>query len=224
MIGIARLNAPACMRSEAFGLRGRRHFTIAAMATPKKIYFATGNKKKLEEVAAILASGAALPFTVEAAKLDLPELQGEPEDISKEKCRIAAKLVGGAVMVEDTSLCYNALKGLPGPYIKWFLEKLGHDGLNRMLAGFDDKTAYAQCIFAYTPGPETEPIVFVGRTPGRIVPARGPSDFGWDPVFEPSGFNQTYAEMEKETKNTISHRYRSLDLLRNYLLEHAEKS
>ena len=55
-------------------------------------------------------------------------------------------------MVEDTCLCFNALKGLPGPYIKWFLSKLGHEGLNRMLAGFDDKTAYAQCTFAYSPG------------------------------------------------------------------------
>ncbi|PNW86703.1 hypothetical protein CHLRE_02g095089v5 [Chlamydomonas reinhardtii] len=191
------------------------------MTTPSKIHFATGNKKKLEEVNAILAAGAELPFEVVAAKLDLPELQGEPEEISKEKCRIAAKLVGGAVMVEDTSLCFNAMHGLPGPYIKWFLEKLGHDGLNRMLAGFEDKSAYAQCIFAYTPGPDTEPIVFVGRTEGRIVQARGPTDFGWDPVFLPDGFTDTYAEMDKTTKNTISHRYRSLDKLRTYLLSHA---
>lgn len=55
-------------------------------------------------------------------------------------------------MVEDTGLCFNAYKGLPGPYIKWFLEKMGHDGLNAMLAGFEDKSAYAQCTFAYTPG------------------------------------------------------------------------
>jgi inosine triphosphate pyrophosphatase len=55
-------------------------------------------------------------------------------------------------MVEDTCLCFNALQGLPGPYIKWFLGKLGHDGLNRMLHGFEDKTAYAQCTFAYSAG------------------------------------------------------------------------
>jgi inosine/xanthosine triphosphate pyrophosphatase family protein len=55
-------------------------------------------------------------------------------------------------MVEDTCLCFNALQGLPGPYIKWFLQKLGHDGLNRMLAGFDDKSAYALCVFAYSSG------------------------------------------------------------------------
>lgn len=189
--------------------------------TPTSIAFATGNKKKLEEVIAILEAGSKLPFEVVAVKLDLPELQGEPEDISKEKCRIAAKQVGGAVMVEDTSLCFNALHGLPGPYIKWFLEKLGHEGLNKMLVGFEDKTAYAQCIFAYTPGPDVEPITFVGRTEGRIVAARGPSDFGWDPVFEPQGFDQTYAELDKTVKNTISHRYRSLDKLRSYLISKA---
>eukprot|EP00195_Chlamydomonas_chlamydogama_P016359 CAMPEP_0202900932 /NCGR_PEP_ID=MMETSP1392-20130828/12151_1 /ASSEMBLY_ACC=CAM_ASM_000868 /TAXON_ID=225041 /ORGANISM="Chlamydomonas chlamydogama, Strain SAG 11-48b" /LENGTH=194 /DNA_ID=CAMNT_0049587391 /DNA_START=126 /DNA_END=710 /DNA_ORIENTATION=+ len=189
-----------------------------AAKTPSKVYFVTGNKKKLEEVIAILEAGEKLPFEVEAKKLDLPELQGEPEEISREKCRIAAKEVGGAVMVEDTSLCFNALKGLPGPYIKWFLEKLGHDGLNKLLAGYEDKTAYAQCIFAYTTGPDVEPIVFVGRTPGRIVPARGPADFGWDPVFEADGTGQTYAEMDKALKNTLSHRYRALDKLREHLL------
>lgn len=55
-------------------------------------------------------------------------------------------------MVEDTSLCFNAYGGLPGPYIKWFLKNLGHEGLYTMLAGFEDKSAYAQCIFAYSPG------------------------------------------------------------------------
>lgn len=56
------------------------------------------------------------------------------------------------MMVEDTSLCFNAYKGLPGPYIKWFLGRVGHDGLNNMLAAYEDKSAYAQCIFAFTPG------------------------------------------------------------------------
>lgn len=49
---------------------------------------------------------------------DLPELQGEPVDVSLEKCKLAAKEVGGPVIVEDTSLCFNALGGLPGVYIK----------------------------------------------------------------------------------------------------------
>jgi inosine triphosphate pyrophosphatase len=55
-------------------------------------------------------------------------------------------------------------------------------------------------------GPDTEPVTFVGRTDGSIVAARGPSDFGWDPIFLPDGFSDTYAEMDKQLKNTISHR------------------
>lgn len=188
-------------------------------STPSLIRFATGNAKKLEEVVAILATGQELPFTVQGVKLDLPELQGEPEDIAREKCRLAAKETGGAVMVEDTCLCFHAMKGLPGPYIKWFLEKLGHEGLNKMLVGFEDTSAYAQCTFAYTPGPETEPVVFVGRTEGKIVEARGPTAFGWDPIFQPDGFQETYAEMDSAVKNTISHRYRALDKLRSHLLQ-----
>lgn len=53
---------------------------------------------------------------------------------------------------------------------------------------------------------------------GRIVPARGPTDFGWDPVFQPDGYNETYAEMDKAEKNKISHRYRSLMELQAYLI------
>lgn len=192
------------------------------------ITFVTGNKKKLEEVVAILGAdkSAALPLQITSRALDLPELQGEPEEIAKAKCRLAAKEVGGPVMTEDTSLCFNALQGLPGVYIKWFLEKLGHDGLNKMLAAYEDKTAYAQCIFAFSKGPEDEPKVFVGRTHGKIVPPRGPLDFGWDPVFETEehgGAPTTYAEMHKTVKNGISHRYRALEQLRRYLIENGEE-
>lgn len=62
------------------------------------------------------------------------------------------------------------------------------------------------------------PQIFDGRTPGTIVPARGPPNFGWDPIFQPDGFDQTYAELDKEVKNTISHRYRALAKLRDFLL------
>ena len=84
--------------------------------------------------------------------------------------------------------------------------------------GFEDKSAYAQCIFAYAASPDVEPLLFVGRTPGRIVAARGPLAFGWDPIFQPDGFEGTYAELEKGVKNSISHRFRALDLLRAHLL------
>ena len=140
------------------------------------VLFVTGNAKKLEEVLAIL--GDSFPFSLEPRKLDLPELQGEPQDVALAKCRLAADQLRAPVLVEDTSLCFNALNGLPGVYIKWFLEKTGHAGLNNLLAAYPDKSAYAQCIFAFSPGPGAEPILFTGRTSGTIVPARGPLAFG----------------------------------------------
>ncbi|KAL9690007.1 hypothetical protein QQ045_010400 [Rhodiola kirilowii] len=183
---------------------------IAALSRP--VTFVTGNAKKLEEVRQIL--GNSVPF--QSLKLDLPELQGEPEDISREKARLAAKEVNGPVLVEDTCLCFNALKGLPGPYIKWFLQKTGHEGLNNMLMAYEDKSAFALCVFSLALGPDSEPLTFIGKTDGKIVPARGPTDFGWDPIFQPDGYDQTYAEMSKEVKNKISHRYRALAQVKSH--------
>ena len=74
---------------------------------------------------------------------DLDELQGAPEFIASRKAKEATQHCDTAVMIEDVSLCFNAMKGLPGPYIKDFLTKLGREGLVQMLSGFEDKTAFA---------------------------------------------------------------------------------
>lgn len=180
-----------------------------AASVKKSIVFVTGNAKKLEEVVQIL--GEKFPFQLVAQKIDLPEYQGEPDEISIQKCQEAARLIQGPVIVEDTCLCFNALGGLPGPYIKWFLEKIKPEGLHKLLAGFEDKSAYALCTFAYSSGRMEDPVqLFRGKTLGQIVEPRGPRDFGWDPCFQPDGFDETYAELPKAVKNTISHRYRAL--------------
>ncbi|KAF9934281.1 hypothetical protein FBU30_002699 [Linnemannia zychae] len=179
----------------------------------QKLVFVTGNKNKLAEAKGILGDH----FQLESVNIDLPELQGTSEEIAIEKCRQAAKIVNGPVFVEDTGLGFNALNGLPGPYIKWFLESAGLDGLNKMLVGFKDNGAAAYCNIAYTTGPDAEPILFEGRVEGKIVDARGPTRFGWDPVFQPDGFDQTYAEIDASVKNTMSHRYLAICKLREYL-------
>ncbi|KAL4398943.1 nucleoside triphosphate pyrophosphohydrolase Ham1 [Malassezia pachydermatis] len=167
------------------------------------ITFVTGNKNKLREVKAILEKSGDTAWTLESRELDVPEVQGNTQQVALAKCRAAAKQLNGPCLTEDTALCFQALQGLPGPYIKDFLQKLGLDGLNTLLAGFDDKRAEAVCTFAYCEGPESEPIVFEGRTPGRIVPPRGPTHFGWDPVFEVEGRGKTFAEMDGAEKNEV---------------------
>ncbi|CAH1775395.1 unnamed protein product, partial [Owenia fusiformis] len=187
------------------------------MNMSRSITFVTGNIKKLEEVRQIL--GTSFPYKVINEKIDLPEYQGEPDDVSIAKCKSAAEIVKGPVVVEDTCLCFNALGGLPGPYIKWFLDKLKPKGLHQMLEGFEDKSAYALCTFAYHSGNKDDSVqLFRGKTDGKIVIPRGPTDFGWDPCFQPDGFEDTYAEMEKETKNSISHRGKALREMRDYFV------
>ncbi|XP_008701518.1 inosine triphosphate pyrophosphatase isoform X1 [Ursus maritimus] len=199
---------------------------MAAPLAGKKIVFVTGNAKKLEEVPGgrgrptnglISLSPRDLTLFIYPFLQQVPEYQGEPDEISIQKCQEAARQVQGPVLVEDTCLCFNALGGLPGPYIKWFLEKLKPEGLYQLLAGFEDKSAYALCTFALSTGDPTEPVcLFRGRTSGRIVVPRGCRDFGWDPCFQPDGYEQTYAEMPKAEKNAISHRFRALLELQKY--------
>ncbi|KAI9467323.1 Ham1-like protein [Lactarius psammicola] len=186
----------------------------------ERLVFVTGNARKLDEVREILAQGEAID--IESRDLDLPEIQGTTQEIAIEKCRRAAEIIGGPVITEDTALCFAAMNGLPGPYIKFFLRDLGHEGLNHMLDGFPTRAAWALCTFAYSTGPGTEPVLFEGRTDGRIVPARGPPKFGWDPVFEAEDTGLTYAEMEATQKNVISHRGRALQKLRAYLQAQGE--
>lgn len=178
----------------------------------------TGNKNKLKEFLKIL--GPDFPHEVVNNDVDLPEYQGEPDNVAIEKCKLAAQAIKGPVITEDTCLCFNALGGMPGPYIKWFLGKIGPAGLYKMLAGFEDKTAYALCTLAYSSGEkDSEVILFRGRTDGQIVEPRGPQDFGWDPCFQPDGFKETYAEMPKETKNSISHRGKAVESLKSHFLK-----
>ncbi|PWY64996.1 nucleoside triphosphatase [Aspergillus heteromorphus CBS 117.55] len=178
-----------------------------------KLNFITGNKNKVAEVKAILGN----LIDVENQAVDLPEIQGTVEDIATEKCRRAANAIGGPVLTEDTALEFHALGGLPGPYIKSFLDALGHEGLNKLLDSFETRKADAVCTFAFCSGPGSDPVLFQGRTEGVIVRPRGPANFGWDPIFEYHG--KTYAEMDKKEKNVISHRYKALIKLQDWLTD-----
>ncbi|KAJ3570726.1 hypothetical protein NP233_g4214 [Leucocoprinus birnbaumii] len=182
----------------------------------KPLTFVTGNANKLREVKQILSSGDH-PIEVISQSLDIPEVQGTTQEVAIAKCKRAAELVGGPCITEDTALGFKAFNGLPGPYIKYFLQELGHAGLNNLLVGFPTKEAEAICTFAYSAGPGTEPVLFEGRTAGTIVPARGPGHFGWDAVFEPLDTGLTYAEMPDEQKNKLSHRGRALEKLRQFM-------
>lgn len=193
--------------------------------TLQPVTFVTGNSKKLKEFQAIVGDDSILN-----AKIDLEEIQGSIHDISVKKAKAASEILKTPVLTEDTCLVFNALSKpnleLPGPYIKWFVESLGLEGLPKLLSGFEDKSAYTVCTFVFIENPGDEPIVFQGITEGKIVQARwneGEEIFGFDPVFLPDGFDQTFAEMDKSVKNKISHRYRALEKVKVFLQERSKK-
>jgi len=181
-----------------------------------KINFVTGNQMKIKELRKILEDVEHI--SVEAVNIDLRELQDSPEKITKGKVLEAAKVFDGegAILVEDTALCFNALNGLPGPYVKWFLQSTGCMGLYNMLQGFADKTAVAQTTLGYMSKPDADPILFIGQCRGEIVAPRGDKG-GWDPVFQPAGWDKTFAEMTADEKNSISHRSNALQKFKDYL-------
>jgi len=176
------------------------------------IYFITGSKHKLAEAKAILGEDK-----VEGLDIDLPEIQEtDPHKIIAEKLEEARKHHGGEFIVEDSSLCLDALGGLPGPLIKWFLKSIGNEGLVEIARKMGEDRAQAKTLIGYSNGNgETE--FFEGVVEGRIVSSSGESDFGWEPIFEVSGHGRTFAEMDFEEKNAISMRKIALEKLRNYL-------
>ncbi|KAJ2386501.1 acetyl-coenzyme A synthetase 2, partial [Coemansia sp. RSA 2559] len=185
----------------------------------RKLTFVTGNKNKLREMQELLHGIVDL----HSRAVDLEEIQGTTQQVAIAKCKQAAAIVGGAVITEDVGLGFNAMNGLPGAYIKWFLKELQPSGLVRMLSGFDDKSGFAVCTIAYCAGPGHEPILFEGVHHGIIVEPRGPPVFGWNPIFQPDGMDQTYAEMSDEAKNKCSHRFLAVEKLKSFLTSEAAK-
>lgn len=185
------------------------------------ITFITGNKKKVEEFLSMIVGSPLLQqrYSISHQSLDLEEVQGTSDWIATRKAIQATKQCDTAVLIEDVSLGFNAYKGLPGPYIKDFLDRIGRRGLYQMARAFeddDDTSATALCTFALG-FPSGHVQLFVGECHGHIVAPRGDSAFGWDPIFQPLGYKRTFAEMSLEEKNQISHRARALQRLKDFL-------
>src|SRR5690606_20154 len=121
--------------------------------------------------------------------LDLDEIQSaDPRVVTEHKARQAYEIVKRPVLIEDTSAGLVALGGLPGPFMKFFIElDNGLEKLCRMADGFEDRSAYAVGIYAYFDGQDLK--IFEGRLDGKIADhPRGESGFGWDRIFEPEGY------------------------------------
>jgi inosine triphosphate pyrophosphatase len=173
------------------------------------LYFITSNKGKLAEAQTILGD-------VEALNIDLPEIQDlDAHKIIRTKLEEALRYRVGPFIVEDTSLYFDALNGLPGPLIKWFMESIGNEGLYKMADTFGNFSAEAKTIVGYS-DVQAHTSFFEGSIKGTIVSPRG-KGFGWDPIFQPEGYSKTFGELDVKEKNLFSMRKIALEKLREYL-------
>jgi non-canonical purine NTP pyrophosphatase (RdgB/HAM1 family) len=178
------------------------------------LYFVTGSAHKFAEVKAILPD-------IEQMEMDLDEIQeiDAHKIIANKLSQARASLEQGReLMVEDTSLYLDALNGLPGPLIKWFMKTVGREGIYKLAQTFNNFGATARTVIGYA---DEKGVIqfFEGEIKGTIVEPRGDSTFGpfgWDPVFLPDGYTQTFGEMGDE-KNLISHRRLAVEKLKTYL-------
>ncbi len=187
-----------------------------------KIVFATNNLHKLEEIRQILGDNMeVLSLSDIDCHADIPETADTLEGNALQKARYVWDHYHMSVFADDTGLEVDALDGAPGVHSARYADGEGHDSeanMQKLLRELDGKTlrtAHFRTVIALLLKPEgaAEPTVhlFEGRVDGTIATAkRGTAGFGYDPLFVPDGYNESFAELGTEVKNTISHRARAV--------------
>lgn len=168
------------------------------------ITLVTGNPHKLRELQAILPEG----MVIGSRAIDLPEIQSlDLTAISEDKVKRAYDIVRGPVIVEDVAAGLDALDGLPGPFYKFFRDRLGDEILVKLADAAGSPKITVQCTAAYYDGKRL--LFGIGVIKGTVVEPRGENGFGFDPVIVPEGEERTMAQMSLEEKHAISHRGRA---------------
>lgn len=197
-------------------------------AIGKRLVLASHNKGKLTEIAALLA-----PFgieTVPASAFGLAEPVETEDSFAGNallKARFAAEGTGLPALSDDSGLCVDALDGAPGVFTAdwaetpndrdWLLAMTKVEEKLQALGPDVSRRGEFVCTLALA-WPDGRSETFEGRMPGSLIwPPRGDRGFGYDPVFVPEGYSQTFAEMDPAEKHRISHRARAFAKLKAML-------
>ena len=187
----------------------------------KKLVLASNNAKKMKELNALLAP---LGFEViPQGQLGIPEAE-EPHCTFVEnalaKARHASQLSGLPALADDSGLCVAALGGAPGVYSARYAGEPKSDTRNneKLLAELgnnpDRRAHFVSVIVLVRHAEDPQPLIAEGEWHGEILPAlRGEGGFGYDPLFNLAEFGKTAAELDADTKNSVSHRGRAMQQL-----------
>ncbi len=179
----------------------------------RKIILVSGNLNKVNEFKEILKDS----FEVENVKLDIDEIQSMSlKEICEFKAKEAYKIVKKPLLVEDTGFFIDELNGLPGPFIKFFEERLGKGAAIKLLGNSTNRGAKNICGVCFYDGKELifEEAEMKGLVSNEIKEGYG---FGFDFCFIPEGYDKTFSELGLDEKNKISARKKVIDKIKKSL-------
>ena len=188
------------------------------------IVVATNNKGKLHEIKTILSSHNILSQQDVGAFCDVEETGTTYEENALLKARAVREYTDKIIIADDSGLEVDVLGGAPGLYSARYAGEgtTPDDGMNKLLDNLkgyslEEKTArFVSCVSVILPNGDTQS--FYGYCEGYIIDEkRGTNGFGFDPVFWVKDFNKTFSEMTDEEKNSISHRQRALEKVKEFL-------
>ena len=189
----------------------------------KRLVFATNNAHKLEEIRAILGNSIEILSLADIhCHADIPETADTLEGNARQKSRYVYEHYGLDCFADDTGLEVESLGGAQGVYSARYADGQGHDSqanMNKLLKEMEEKNdrkaQFRTIISLIEKGEERQ---FEGIVKGQITrEKRGESGFGYDPIFQPDGYETTFAELGSDIKNRISHRARAVAALCDYL-------
>ena len=183
-----------------------------------RVFFVTGNKAKFHEASSVLREfNIDLMIDTNHRKIEIQS--DDLEDIvSNALANICNDNVSDYFIVEDDGLFINKLNGFPGPYSSYVYKTIGLTGILKLMNDIDDRTAYFKSVVGLC-GPKVTIKLFTGVVHGNIATEpRGFEGFGFDPIFIPSGYDKTFAELGIDIKNRLSHRARAFRALGDWLL------
>lgn len=186
---------------------------MSKMEKEGNVLFATSNKHKFFEASQTLKSQN---IDIEHFEFQYNEIRSESiEEIAKDAVEEAFRRVQKPVFVEDSGLFISVLNGFPGTYSAWVNKKIGPGGILKLLEKIPRRAATFETCIAYSDGENTK--IFKGNCAGTISKEiLGKEGFGYDPIFIPEGFSETFAQ-SIGLKNKLSHRYKALLEFSKYL-------
>lgn len=189
-----------------------------------KLVFASNNKNKIKEIQHLL------PNTIELLSLEaigcheeIPETADTIEGNAILKANYVTQKYGYDCFADDTGLEVEALNGAPGVYSARYagMQRNAEDNMNLLLENLknqDNRTAQFKTVIALNINGKQQ--LFTGIAKGEITLEKsGNQGFGYDPVFQPEGYQETFADLDLKIKNQISHRGKATQLLISYLTE-----